>query len=722
MTFMLLVVLGLFLTFAAFALDLGNMYLWRMRLDKAARAGSLAALGFRGVKGWYDVQPGTSGNTELINATKQAVQDNLSAYGISLNADNIQVTYYPDTDSVGVEVRHTPSTILIGKLNNILNYGFNAPVDPNGNPIGQSRTLNLSRQHQANLNRANVVLMIDVSGSMLCPAPGHDPPAFPDPCSCRRANACGGAITKLDKLADGVESFAKHFNPNQDRISVIAFNLAARQLYSFSNGELLEDATSTHPLLAGTSAYQFLTNEKGNLRPILASLAGSNTNHCDALAEGIRELEGLRTALNVPEPPTRLQPFIVFFTDGAPNAMRGIFAEGDIPNGQCDTYTDGLNSGTGTATRSPTGSCGTRDFYHYALEWTALEGTPSKQYLYRGPGPFVARELDAQGVPRLFKHAIAGNQVAPNGSKTCGIEVPDGDPRKFEQTITRNISGGPGGRGNRDEGSKPPGSPKMGCLSPSTTTFSFSIPYTNPYPNGGSPGPYLATVSGVPISTDNTTWIDPNWPPSFFSLPALTQGYGLQKYDELPYYCALEAADYLRTRFATTIFTVGLGSADAHTTNKTASNEYTQDTTCNDPLQDADDHTSRKDFFLARLAFARSMFTNQLLPTAVRSHYQIAGNQTARDVSSCFSHRLDTGTNPPQPRIGYTSKDGLADGNTTYQDLRPFRPTEMDSIFSGGGGARRLETQGEYFPTDNANEIPRIFDLIAKTILLRSAS
>jgi hypothetical protein len=47
----------------------------------------------------------------------------------------------------------------------------------------------------------------------------------------------------------------------------------------------------------------------------------------------------------------------------------------------------------------------------------------------------------------------------------------------------------------------------------------------------------------------------------------------------------------------------------------------------------------------------------------------------------------------------------------------------MESVFASGGvAARRLETQGEYFPTDNANEIPRIFDLIAKTILLRSAS
>jgi hypothetical protein len=320
----------------------------------------------------------------------------------------------------------------------------------------------------------------------------------------------------------------------------------------------------------------------------------------------------------------------------------------------------------------------------------------------------VARQVDSRGVPLLFNFPIAGNQVAPNGSKTCGVEVSDGDPRKFEQTITRKTSGGVGGRG----------SAASGCLQGNTTNFSFSIPYTNPNRAGGYSGNYQASVAGVPISTANTTWRDPNWPSYFFSLPAIT--YGLQKYDELPYYCAIEAADYIRTRFAGTIFTVGLGSADTHRAGGG------QDSTCNDPLQDPDDHTSRKDFFLTRLAFARSMFTNQLAPVAVRSHYRIAGGQTQKKVSGCADHRLQkldvNGSLPALPEVGYTSADGNGDGGTTYQDLRPLRPLAMDSMLSSTSGTRRLDTQGEYFPTDNANEIPRIFDLIAKTILLRSSS
>jgi hypothetical protein len=47
----------------------------------------------------------------------------------------------------------------------------------------------------------------------------------------------------------------------------------------------------------------------------------------------------------------------------------------------------------------------------------------------------------------------------------------------------------------------------------------------------------------------------------------------------------------------------------------------------------------------------------------------------------------------------------------------------MDGLTSNAtSGARRIETQGEYFPTNDPAEIPRIFDLIAKTILLRSSS
>lgn len=729
MAVMFLILLGLFLTFAAFALDLGNYYLWRLRLDKAARAGASAGLGFRGIQGWTYASTNAA---SVENAARRAVQDNLRAYGFDLADNQIPVTYDPVSDSISVEVRHRPSTIFIGKLDNIINFGFNSQKDAAGNSTPMSATLNLARTHIANLNRANVVLIIDVSGSMLCPAPDVDPSPPATPCSCRRSDSCGNVTTKLDRLVQGVQKFAQHFNPTRDRIAVIPFNLAAVRLYSFTGGGTFRTTTNrvAVPSATGvgkflnantTTAESFLTNA-ATLGTALRNLAGSNTNHCDALAEGIWELEELSRidfgTEQSSDPNTdrrNLQPFVVLFTDGAPNAMRGIFNSTVIPPGQCDTYNG--NS------RDPAGNCATDDFYHYALEWVVTENGVTKQY--RGPGPFVERQLDTDGFPTIFNWPIAANLVAPIGSKTCGVEATNGNPLIFEQTITRTATGVPGGRGNA----------ATGCFSPGTTTFDFFIPNTNPDASGnvGTLGSstYRASVGRVPISTSTTTWKDPNWP---LALPApvapfINYGanYGLQKYDELPYYCAIEAADYIRTRFGGTIFTVGLGDANTHEASGG------QDTTCNDPLQDPDDHTSRKDFFLARLAFARSMFTNQLQPDTVRSHYRIAGNQSTRTISGCSDHRLlsadSTGARPDAPQVGYTAvnnqpaADGLSDGGTTYLDLRPRRPASLDTMLTNSSnGARRIDTQGEYFPTDDANEIPRIFDLIAKTILLRSSS
>jgi hypothetical protein len=68
---------------------------------------------------------------------------------------------------------------------------------------------------------------------------------------------------------------------------------------------------------------------------------------------------------------------------------------------------------------------------------------------------------------------------------------------------------------------------------------------------------------------------------------------------ELPYYCAIRAADYLRER-GVILFVIGLGPA--------ASDRYTS--LCTDPLQNALDFDTRKDIFLRRLAFAPESLAN----------------------------------------------------------------------------------------------------------------
>ena len=739
MTVMFLILVGLFLTFAAFALDLGNFYLWQLRLDKAARAGALAGIGYRGLRGHTAaVQDGGNG---IKAAATSAVWDNLKTYGLTESSPGIAIRnlqYSSFADNLTVAVEYQIPTILVGKLSNVLGFGFNS--DPTQSSGGPERILH-TRAHTAALSAANVVLLLDVSGSMLCPITTN--------CACRRNNTCPvGEATKLSRLVTGVQTFAQFFNPQRDRISVIAFNLAARRLFSFTDNvpnnpqplllssatllDAINDSSGTEVVPKGSAAHNFLVDTAtSTLTNGLTALAGSNTNHCDALAEGIFELENLSTALYGPpgagEPADRrqLQPFVVLFTDGAPNAMRGIFNADEInPNG-CDRY----NNGNRESEACPNST----DFYHYALEWVVGQPAPQPPLMYRGPGPFVQRATSPNipSQPTLFQFPIAAGSVAPNGSITCGVET--SDPRRFEQTITtiNQVAPPRSQRGNIN----------TGCLTPQNpNTFQFSIPNTNPDGAGNvgnrSTANYLAGVSNVTMSSDDWPIPDQNWPQALFTptpqnpVPA----WGYQRYDQLPYYCAIEAADYIRTRFAGTFYVIGLGPT-ASMLGPGAPGR----TGCNDPLQDADDHVGRKDWFLSRLAFSRNIASNPTTPTDVQALYQFSLNAPTEvsntSVRGCNAHRFNinafTAVAPaPQPRFpltwGYTSTSPSprVDGPTTYQDLRPFRPKVMDGLHdnSQNVGYRRLDTQGEYFPTSDPNEVPNIFGIIAKAILLRATS
>ena len=742
MTVMFLILVGLFLTFAAFALDLGNFYLWQLRLDKAARAGALAGIGYRGLHGYTAAS--TDSGQGIKDAARSAVRDNLKTYGFYstyTNGEDNNLTihdpqYNPSADSLTVKVEYQIPTILVGKLSNVLGFGFNSdPTQSSGDP---GRILH-TRAHTAALSAANVVLLLDVSGSMLCPITTN--------CACRRNNTCPvGEATKLSRLVTGVQTFAQFFNPERDRISVIAFNLAARRLFSFTdNGapqplsaatllDAINDSSGTEVVPKGSAAHNFLVDTAtSTLTNGLTALAGSNTNHCDALAEGIFELENLSTALYGPPgngasaDRRQLQPFVVLFTDGAPNAMRGIFNAAEMPAGRCSTYTTGGG-------RAPATCAAPRDFYHYALEWVVGQTAPLLPLTYRGPGPFVQRAISntTTSQPTLFQFPIAAGSVAPNNSITCGVE--QSNPILFERTITT-VSGGTPPRSQR-------GNPNTGCLTPQNpNTFQFSIPYTNPDDNGNvgansSILTYQAGVSNVTISSDDWPVPDENWPPALFTptpqnpVPA----WGYQRYDQLPYYCAIEAADYIRTRFAGTFYVIGLGP----TASMVIANNRTR---CDDPLQDADDHVGRKDWFLSRLAFSRNIASNPTTPTDVRALNQFAlanGKEYPGHDSralGCNTHRFkikgySSGNLITQPRFpltwGYTSTSPSprVDGPTTYQDLRPFRPKVMDGLHDDTPGAqyRRLDTQGEYFPTSDPNEVPNIFGIIAKAILLRATS
>ena len=117
------------------------------------------------------------------------------------------------------------------------------------------------------------------------------------------------------------------------------------------------------------------------------------------------------------------------------------------------------------------------------------------------------------------------------------------------------------------------------------------------------------------------------------------------------------------------------------------------------------------------------MFTNQLSPTTTDNHYQFktARNANTPSVRRCQAHRYKTNQATfPSLSVGYTgSALGTTDNNNSqtnpfYQLQRPASPSDPYG--------RRIDTQGEYYPTNTASDLNPIFTSIAKSILLKLTS
>jgi hypothetical protein len=184
----------------------------------------------------------------------------------------------------------------------------------------------------------------------------------------------------------------------------------------------------------------------------------------------------------------------------------------------------------------------------------------------------------------------------------------------------------------------------------------------------------------------------------------LTRGESV-KTAELPYYCALRAADWLRSQYNVVIFVVGLGPS--------ANSIYNQpNRTCEDPLQNALDPNSRKDRFLRRLAFApeslsdpTAILDSDANTTPVWSSDSNFGLRTA-SLSSCQNHPLAGET----VEVGYSETPIAQSINTTPSGYPPSKH-EFTS-----------EHLGAYFAADDPEKLKILFGEIAKRVLLRLAT
>jgi hypothetical protein len=166
---------------------------------------------------------------------------------------------------------------------------------------------------------------------------------------------------------------------------------------------------------------------------------------------------------------------------------------------------------------------------------------------------------------------------------------------------------------------------------------------------------------------------------------------------ELPYYCAVRAADWLRKNYNFVVFVVGLGPS--------ATSIYGD--SCEDPLQNALDPNSRKDRFLTRLAFA----ANSLSDPADFLRGNSSGIWNSKNdlrfrrsvtLNSCTDHPL-TGVSI---ETGF-SEIAIGDGETGPIG---FTPADLNL---------KPEHLGAYFGASDPDELKPIFAEIAKRMLLK---
>jgi hypothetical protein len=644
------VVMGL-LAVTMFAIDLGNMYIWKVRLERAAKAGVSAGLGYRTLKGWQTIyggdRPVFSGGTvsdpsspsaelvilktQMSRAFEETIKaaNHSSEFSYTVNSANYDLKQDRATISVEMKV----PTLLIGRLE-----VFGLPMQCTSTTTAGKPACTIKAEQTASLTPATIVLALDTSGSMECEVE-TDPlnPPLPN-CGCRANTSapCGsnGRRRIISELKRAVIDFYKYFNPVRDRIAIVPFNLGANKSFSFfenGNPRSFGNDETTYNSFRATIGDE---NANNGLVPF------GNTNPCDAFIMAAEEIRALRGHASLDQQGVR--PQIVFFTDGSPNAMRGAFVSQDGSR-----LTDAKPSTTAD-----------NDWYQYSVEWD--DGS-----LYRAPGP-----LFHASVP-LFNKSIDGDgfPIAPvpptptsSGAATptpAPTATPSPTPARcgepwYEKTNLQFV-----GSLSAAEPTPAPARTR-GCL----TSPAFDIP--------GGPGYGVRSVLFKATTND------------------------ILYTNQLPYFCTIEAADYVRQQLNGTVFAVGLGKTSPACFN-------------NDPLQDADNAFLRKDNFLSRVALdpvrtvdgagsancAYFPKTSFQLPTGT-----VLGSNVV-NITNCPEHSMNgrsftVGYSPPVPATGTPPPSGLRAPET-------FPPG----------------TEGEYVGIEDPLRLKVAFARIAKQILLR---
>jgi Putative Flp pilus-assembly TadE/G-like len=367
---MLLLVVG-------FAIDAGNLYQIRLRLQKAADAGAIAGMASTVFQSELFLPlttgTGTGSRKEFVETrATQVARQNAMDNGVTLGAGSSVTSTYSrtinaiDTDgniSVTVTIQTPIPFILINRVPaNLL--GLQNAGD----------SLVLTTTAQVRRPPANVVLMLDNSNSMSC----QSNPAAGDNCACltpqRGAAVCPATDpgSKLAKLRESVNLFKSKLDSDFDRLAIIPFNIAAHAGVDAAGNPVAGRGVQFEPTgRLDTQVDATLGFNDAAINTALANMTStSNSNVSDALIRAQQEANRVRL-FGIDRPPV----VYLLLSDGAPTAGRLLFnnAKAALPNN---------NLGAGA-----------KDYMMYTVYWTpAPTAAVPNPIPYPAPSPIIATQ------------------------------------------------------------------------------------------------------------------------------------------------------------------------------------------------------------------------------------------------------------------------------------------------------------------------------------------
>lgn len=373
------------LALAGLAIDAGAAYRAQLRTQRASDAAALSGIGYAIQRGQDGIEqdliaqgsdPTDSEARRILIQTKadETLRENLAIDDLEpQDCQNSRgESFCSEYDIVNRKITVSAQVDIDLLLLDIVPFGvLGLPDVPS--------TLEVSAIADTERAKANLGVIVDLSGSMACPAdPSQD-------CSCRHpesASSCGsdGSQLRVDKLVDALMVFVTQFDTTVDEISAVPFNMRGFTLPGGFNDIpqllLLDNPEAMTCLLTGQDILDC------GLSP--TDMPGSVTNLCDGLIQSYEDMLFRNVVGNE-------EISYLVFTDGAPTAGRFLFNTApSLPENDPYGYSDGTP---------------VNDYIHYTVEWTESDGSGGINR-FNGPSLLVKTQS-------LEFHHLSPNPPAP---------------------------------------------------------------------------------------------------------------------------------------------------------------------------------------------------------------------------------------------------------------------------------------------------------------------